>query len=36
MSRTLKNYSPPTPKRIVTNCLIRRMDSLCVGIPPLH
>jgi len=26
----------PAQKRIVSNCLIRRMDSLCLGIPPLH
>ncbi len=26
----------PAPKRTVSNCLIRRMDSLCVGIPPVH
>jgi len=26
----------PAPKRIVSNFLIRRMDSLCLGIPHLH
>ena len=26
----------PAPKCIVNKCRIRRMDSLCVGIPPLH
>jgi hypothetical protein len=26
----------PAPKCIISNCLIRRMDSLDLGIPPLH
>ena len=26
----------PAPKRNASNCRTRRMDSLCVGIPPLH
>jgi hypothetical protein len=33
---TLARSGPPAPKCIVSNCLIRRMNSLCVGIPPLH
>ena len=35
-SRPIARVLAPAPKCIVSNCLIRRMDSLCVGIPPLH
>ena len=35
-SRVIYPMLAPALKRIESNCLMRRMDSLCVGIPPLR
>ncbi|MGA9866038.1 MAG: IS5 family transposase [Acetobacteraceae bacterium] len=35
-SRPIARVLAPAPKCNPSNCRIRRMDSLCVGIPPLH